>query len=137
LLLASVTLVSYFASYSFIFWFPTMLKRQSGFSDVNVGSLGVVPYFVLFFAIQVNRWHSAVPLFVAADGFLGLVAQARSIPLSLLFFTMACLSSAFLSTFWAIPTEILSQSDCARPCPLNKKICKLQVILGRAKRLRG
>jgi MFS transporter, ACS family, tartrate transporter len=123
LLLASVTLVSYFASYSFFFWFPTMLKRQSGFSDVNVGLLGVVPYCVLFFAMQVNgwhsdktrerHWHSAIPLFVAAAGFMGLVAQARSIPLSLLFFTMACVSSAFLPTFWAIPTEILSQSTAA------------------------
>jgi cyanate permease len=123
LLLASVTFASYFASYSFIFWFPIMLKRQSGFSDVNVGLLGVVPYFVLFSAMQVNgwhsdktrerHWHSAVPLFVAAAGFLGLVAQPRSIPLALLFFTMVCLSSAFLPTFWAIPTEILCQSTAA------------------------
>jgi ACS family tartrate transporter-like MFS transporter len=123
LLLASVTFASYFASYSFIFWFPTMLKRQSGFSDVNVGLLGIVPYSVLFLAMQVNgwhsdrsrerHWHSAVPLFIAAAGFLGVVAQARSIPLSLLFFTMAGLGSAFLPTFWAIPTEILSRSSAA------------------------
>jgi MFS family permease len=123
LLLASVTFASYFASYSFMFWFPIMLKRQSGFSDVNVGLLGVVPYFVLFSAMQVNgwhsdktrerHWHSAVPLFIAAAGFLGLVAQPRSIPLALLFFTMVCLSSAFLPTFWAIPTEILCQSTAA------------------------
>ena len=80
LLLASITFASYFASYSFIFWFPIMLKRLSGFSDVNVGLLGGVPYVVLFFAMQVNGWHSdktrerrrhsAVPLFIAAAGFL-------------------------------------------------------------------
>jgi MFS transporter, ACS family, tartrate transporter len=123
LLLASVTFASYFASYSFMFWFPIMLKRQSGFADVNVGLLGVVPYFVLFFAMQVNgwhsdktrerHWHSAVPLFIAAAGFLGLVAQPRSIPLSLLFFTMVCLSSAVLPTFWAIPRK----SSASRPQP--------------------
>ena len=123
LLLASVTFLNYFVLYSFVFWFPTMLKRQSGFSDVNVGLLGAVPYLVLFIAMQVNgwhsdksrerRWHSAVPLFIAAAGFLGLVTQPRSIPLSLLLFTMACMGSAYLPAFWAIPTEILSQSAAA------------------------
>lgn len=123
LLLASVTFLNYFASYSFFFWFPTMLKRQTGFSDVNVGLLGALPYLVLFIAMQVNgllsdmsrerHWHSAVPLFIAAAGFLGLVTQPRSIPLSLLLYTMACMGSAYLPVFWAIPSEILSQSTAA------------------------
>jgi ACS family tartrate transporter-like MFS transporter len=123
LLLASVTFLNYFAIYSFVFWFPTMLKRQSGFSDVNVGLLGALPYLALFIAMQVNgwhsdrsrerHWHSAVPLFIAATGFLGLVTQPRSIPLSLLLFIMACMGSAYLPAFWAIPTEILSQSTAA------------------------
>jgi ACS family tartrate transporter-like MFS transporter len=125
LLLAAVTFLNYFESYSFFFWFPTMLKRQSGSSDVNVGLLGAVPYMVLFIAMQVNgslsdrsherHWHSAVPLFIAAAGFLGLVTQPRSIPLwlSLLLFTMACMGSAYLPVFWAIPSEILSKSTAA------------------------
>jgi MFS transporter, ACS family, tartrate transporter len=123
LILASVTFLNYFASYSFVFWFPTMLKRQSGFSDVNVGLLGALPYVALFIAMQVNgwlsdrsrerRWHSAVPLFVAATGFLGLISQPRSTPLSLVLFTMVGVGSAYLPAFWAIPTEILSQSAAA------------------------
>ena len=44
MLLAAVTFLNYFAFYSFTFWFPTMLKRQSGFSDLNVGLLGTLPY---------------------------------------------------------------------------------------------
>lgn len=123
LLLASVTFLDYFVFYSFAFWFPTMLKRQSGFSDVNVGLTGAVPYLVLFIGMQVNgwhsdksrerRWHATVPLFIAAAGFLGLVTQPGSIPLLLLLFTMAGLSNAYLPAFWAIPTEILSQSTAA------------------------
>lgn len=123
LLLASVTFLDYFVFYSFAFWFPTMLKRQSGFSDVNVGLTGAVPYLVLFIGMQVNgwhsdksrerRWHATVPLFIAAAGFLGLVTQPKSIPLLLLLFTMAGLSNAYLPAFWAIPTEILSQSTAA------------------------
>jgi MFS family permease len=123
LLLASVAFLNYFALYSFVFWFPTMLKRQSGFSDVKVGLLGVVPYLMLLIGMQVNawhsdksrerHWHSAIPLFIAAAGFLGLVAQPRSTPVSLLLFTMACMGSAYVPAFWAIPTEILSQSAAA------------------------
>ncbi len=123
LLLASVTFLNYFALYSFAFWLPTMLKRQSGFSDVHVGLLGAVTYLATFIAMQVNgwhsdksrerRWHSAVPLFIAAAALLGLISQHRSIPLSLVLFTLVAMASAYLPTFWAIPTEILSQSSAA------------------------
>jgi nitrate/nitrite transporter NarK len=100
-----------------------MLKRQSGFSDVRVGLLGAVPYLATFIAMQVNgwhsdrncerRWHSAVPMFIAATGLLGLISPPRSIPLSIVWFTMVCMAFAYLPTFWAIPTEILSQSAAA------------------------
>jgi len=123
LLLASLTFVNYFVLYSFAFWFPTMLKRQSGFSDVRVGLLGAVPYVAALIGMLINgwhsdkgrerRWHSAVPLFIAAIGLLGLITQPRSIPLSVVFFTLACMAYSYLPTFWAIPTEILSQSAAA------------------------
>jgi MFS family permease len=123
LLLASVTFLNYFVLYSFYFWFPTMLKRLSGFSDVHVGLLGALPYLASFIAMQINgwhsdktrerHWHSAVPLFIAAIGLLGLITQPRSIPLSLPLFTMVSIGIAYLATFWAIPTEILSQSAAA------------------------
>lgn len=123
LLLAAGTFLNYFATYTFVFWFPTILKRQSGFSDVKVGMLGAVPYVVLFIAMQVNgylsdksgerRWHSAIPLFIAAAGLLGLASQPPSIPLSLVLFTMVAVGMAYLPAFWAIPTEILSQSAAA------------------------
>jgi len=123
LLLASLTFLNYFMLYSFAFWFPTMLKRQSGLSDVRVGLLGAVPYAAAFVAMQVNgwhsdkgkerRWHSAVPMFVAAAGLLGLISPLGSVPLSVVWFTTACLAYAYLPAFWAIPTEILSRSAAA------------------------
>jgi MFS transporter, ACS family, tartrate transporter len=123
LLLAGLTFLNYFALYSFAFWFPTMLKRQSGFSDVGVGLLGAVPYLATFIAMQVNgwhsdkkrerRWHSAVPMFISAAGLLGLISQPHSISIAVVWFTMACITFAYLPTFWAIPTEILSQSAAA------------------------
>ncbi|MGO9270000.1 MAG: MFS transporter [Terriglobia bacterium] len=123
LLLASATFLNYFVLYTFAFWFPTMLKRQSGFSDVHVGLLGAVPYLITFIAMQANgwhsdksherHWHSAAPLFVAATALLGLISQPRSVALLLAFFTLVCMTYVYLPTFWAIPTEILSQSAAA------------------------
>jgi MFS transporter, ACS family, tartrate transporter len=123
LLLAGLAFLNYFVFYTFAFWFPTMLKRQSGFSDARVGLLGAVPYVATFIAMQINgwhsdrncerRWHSAVPMFVSATGLLGLLSQPRSIPVAIVWFTMACMAFAYLPTFWAIPTEILSQSAAA------------------------
>ena len=123
LLLAAVTFLDYFVLYSFYFWFPTILKRQSGFSDVHVGLLGALPYLGSLIAMQINgwhsdktrerHWHSAVPLFIAAGGLLGLMAQPRSIQVSLPLFTMVSIGIAYLATFWPIPTEILSQSSAA------------------------
>ena len=123
LLLASVTFLNYFVFYSFAFWFPTMLKRQSGFSDARVGLFGAVPYLATFVFMQVNgwhsdktrerHWHSAVPMFIAVLGLLGLIAKPSSLSVSVVLFTMAGMAAAYLPTFWAIPTEILNQSAAA------------------------
>ena len=123
LLLAAAAFLDYFAGYAVIFWFPTVLKRQSGFSDALVGVLGAVPYGVALIAMLVNgwhsdrsrerRWHAAVPLFIAAVGFLCLISLPSSTPMTVLFFSTICVILAFLPAFWAIPTEILSESTAA------------------------
>jgi MFS transporter, ACS family, tartrate transporter len=123
LLLAAAAFLQYFVGYGFYFWFPTMLKRQSGLSDVGVGLVGTIPYLVMFFAMGLNgwhsdkkmerRWHSAIPMFIAALGALGIIANFHALPLYVLFFTMIAFVNAFLSTFWAIPTALLSRSAAA------------------------
>jgi MFS transporter, ACS family, tartrate transporter len=122
-LLAAVCLFNYFAYYSFLFWLPTMLKRLSGFSDLNVGMLGALPYVALFFAMLFNgwhsdkqcerRWHCSVPSLIAAAGLLGLAFQPRSAPLLLMLCTIATLGNAYLPALWAMPTEYLSKSAAA------------------------
>jgi MFS transporter, ACS family, tartrate transporter len=123
LLLASVCFLNYFAYYSFLFSLPTMLKRLSGFSDLNVGLLGALPYAALFAAMLFNgwhsdkdrerRWHCAVPSFIAAIGLLGLVMHPTSILLSLLLFILVTMGNAYLPALWAMPTELLSKSAAA------------------------
>jgi ACS family tartrate transporter-like MFS transporter len=123
LLLAAAAFLQYFMGYAVIFWLPTILKRQSGFSDARVGMVGAVPYIVALIAMLFNgwhsdksrerRWHAAVPLFIAAFGLLCLISLPRSTLVTVLLFSMICVFLAFLPAFWAIPTEILSQSTAA------------------------
>jgi MFS transporter, ACS family, tartrate transporter len=123
LLLAAVCFLNYFAYYSFLFWLPTMFKRQSGFSDLNVGLLGALPYAALFVAMLVNgwhsdrrcerRWHCAIPSIIAAAAFLGLAAHPQSILVLLSLFTLATIGNAYLPALWAMPTELLCKSAAA------------------------
>ena len=123
LLLAASAFLQYFIGYSVIYWLPTVLKNQSGLSDLQVGLSGAVPYVVALIAMLFNgwhsdrsgerRWHAAVPLLIGATGFLCLISLPRSSQMTVLWFSIICVLMAFLPTFWAIPTEILSDSTAA------------------------
>ena len=123
LLLASACFLQYFIGYSVIFWLPTILQNQSGFSDLQVGLFGAVPYLLALFAMLFNgwhsdkrrerRWHAAYPLFIGAAGFLCLISLPSSNLLTVLLLSVICVPMAFLPVFWAIPTEILTDSKAA------------------------
>lgn len=140
LLLAAVPLFSYFAMYSFQFWFPTMLKRQSGFSDLRVGLLGALPFVAYFAAMQVSgwhsdktrerRWHSAMLLFVAGAALLASFAVPHSVPYMIFIFTVVGIGAAYLPTFWAIPSEILSQSSAATAVGLINAVGSISGFAG-------
>lgn len=123
LLLALAAFLNYFVSYGFYFWFPTMLKRQSGLSDVLVGVIATVPYAALFVAMLVNgwhsdkhmerRWHAAIPGLLAAIGALGLMGHPHSLPIAVLLFTLFAVSPAALPPFWGVSTTLLGSSTAA------------------------
>jgi MFS transporter, ACS family, tartrate transporter len=123
LLLATFTFLQYFSGYAIYFWMPTMLKRLSGFSDVNVGLIGAIPYIASFGAMLLNgwhsdrinerRWHVAIPLLISATALLGLVAQPHSVLLTVILFTLMNVNVAYLPVFWTIPTEFLGASAAA------------------------
>jgi ACS family tartrate transporter-like MFS transporter len=123
LLLATAAFLEYFVGYSVIFWLPTILKNQSALSDAQVGLFGAVPYVVALFAMlfigwhsdrsRERRWHAAFPLFIAAIGFACLISLSTSNVRMVLLLSVVCVAVAFLPVFWAIPTEILSDSKAA------------------------
>jgi MFS family permease len=123
LLLSAICFLNYFGYYSFLFALPTMLKRMSGLSDLNVGFLGAVPYAALFFALLLNgwhsdkagerRWHCTIPCLVGMAGLLGLATQPKSIGPLMFFVTLVTLGMAYLPALWAVPTELLGASAAA------------------------
>jgi len=123
LLLAAAAFFDYFVEYSFVFWFPTLLKRQSGLSDLWVGLLGSVPYAAAFAAMLIagwhsdrtgeRRWHSAIPQIIAGIALACLLVLPYSTPVMVVLFTLVCVIFAFLPVFWAMPTELLSESAAA------------------------
>jgi ACS family tartrate transporter-like MFS transporter len=140
LLLAAATFLNYLALYSVAFWLPSILKNFSKVSDLRVGLLGAVPYFVTFVVMQVNgwhsdrsrerRWHSVVPLFVTAGGTLGVLVHPHPLSVLVTFLTMAALVYAYLPTFWAIPTETLSQSVAAAAVGMINSVGSIAGFVG-------
>lgn len=123
LVLAAAYLMNNPPGYVFMFWFPTMLKRMAGVSDLQLGLLGAVPFAACFVAMQVNgwhsdrqrerKWHAGVPLLIAVCGWIGLALGPQSLVTAMVLFTMVALGTASISVFFAMPTEILSQSAAA------------------------
>jgi len=121
--MAALTFLAYIGQYTFVFWFPTMLKRLTGFTDMRVGMVGALPFLAAFVTMQVNgwhsdkqaerRWHAAMPLFIAGIAYFFLSIPGHSVVFTIACFTIAGVLTAYLPTFWAIPTEILSHAEAA------------------------
>jgi ACS family tartrate transporter-like MFS transporter len=123
LVLAAAYFMNNPPAYIFFFWFPTMLKRMAGVSDLKLGLLGAVPFVACFVAMQVNgwhsdrqrerKWHAAVPLLVSVCGWIGLALGPSSLGTAMVLFTIVAIGTTSISVFFSMPTEILSQSAAA------------------------
>ncbi|MBV8050824.1 MAG: MFS transporter [Acidobacteriaceae bacterium] len=111
---------AYILTYTFVFWFPTILKRQSGLSDLHVGVLGALPFVAYFLAMQIGgwhsdktserRWHTSMPLFISAAALLAATAPVHSLAYFMIVFTVVGAGASYVSIAWAMPTEMLSRS---------------------------
>ena len=138
--MASLTFLAYIGQYTFVFWFPTMLKRMTGFTDMRVGMLGALPFLASFITMQFNgwhsdkqaerRWHSAMPLVVAGAAYFFLSIPGHSVGITVFWFTVAGVLTAYLSTFWAIPTEILGHAEAATAVGLINSVGSIAGFAG-------
>jgi nitrate/nitrite transporter NarK len=109
--------------YGFTIWFPTILKRASGYSTWTVTLVAIVPYLAALFAdlgmgwhsdkTGERYWHTALPLFLGSLVLAGLTFSPN-IGIQIVLFTVlaACLH-CWQPCFWTIPTTLLGESAAA------------------------
>jgi ACS family tartrate transporter-like MFS transporter len=124
ILLALIYFFSVTGYYGFTIWFPTILKRLSGFSTWNVTMLVALPYLTALFATlwngwhsdrtQERRWHTASPLFLGALAMFAAILSGSQFWTQFGFFALyaACVH-AYQPCFWALPTITLGESAAA------------------------
>jgi ACS family tartrate transporter-like MFS transporter len=140
MLLAAVCFFAYVPTYGLLFWLPSILKRWSGLSDVNVGLVGALPYIAYFVAMIANgwhsdrgrerRWHCAFPLLVMAAGCFALMWHPRSTWGVVALLSIASAGNAYLPVFFSIPTERLSQSAAAASVGMINAVGSVAGFLG-------
>jgi ACS family tartrate transporter-like MFS transporter len=124
ILLALIYFLALIGIYGFNIWFPTIVKRATGLPNLTVALLSALPYVAGAVAMLWNgwhsdrtrerRWHTAVPLFVGG-AFLGLAIamQNHLLPAFLAMIIVGACTTAFMPSFWALPTAILSEAAAA------------------------
>src|SRR5882757_3599304 len=128
-------------SYGIAFWLPTILKRLSGRSDLQVTLLAALPYVAAFITQQVNgwhsdrtcerRWHAALPVFFCGVALaLAVVYRANPTMSILLFIVAGGAFYGFQPCFWAVPTIFLSESAAAASIGLINAVGNLGGFVG-------
>jgi MFS transporter, ACS family, tartrate transporter len=141
IVLALVYFLSVTGLYGFNFWFPTILKRATGLPNMEVTLVAALPYILGLAAMLFNgwnsdrtgerRWHTAVPLILCGAFLIVSVAAGENLAIGLgsLILAGAC-TSAFLPSFWALPTALLSESAAAASIGLINSVGNLGGFAG-------
>jgi len=109
--------------YGFSFWFPTLLKRLSGFSNLSVSLIASLPYCAGLAAMLLvggssdrNRerhWHTATCFLLINVG-LAASALYSGVVFSVAMFCIAAAGMfGYLPSFWPIPTSFLAGTAAA------------------------
>jgi MFS transporter, ACS family, tartrate transporter len=125
LVLTAGLFFTYTGGYAFWFWFPTMLQRITGWTDVQrIGWVGAVPFVAGLIGMLIlgwssdrmgeRRWHFAVPQLTAALAFGVWFFIPHSVVLLIVVFTLVGFGTvAYLPSFWALPSAFLTSSAAA------------------------
>jgi ACS family tartrate transporter-like MFS transporter len=125
LLLTGVYFALNFTSYGLAFFMPTIIKKQSGASDVVASCLAGLPYVFALIFMLVNGWHSdrtgerpwhaATPMLLWSVGLFG-VAWTSGLgpwPVVVMILGVGPYLYGHLPAYWPIPTMVLGATTAA------------------------
>jgi MFS transporter, ACS family, tartrate transporter len=125
LMLTAGLFFTYTGGYAFWFWFPTMLQRLTGWTDVQrIGWIGAIPFVAGLIGMLLlgassdrtgeRRWHFAIPQLTAALA-LGVwfFIPHSNVLLIAVFSLVGFGTVAYLPSFWALPSAFLTSSAAA------------------------
>ncbi len=125
LVLTAGLFFTYTGGYAFWFWFPTMLQRFTGWTDVQrIGWVGAIPFLAGLIGMLIlgwssdrageRRWHFAIPQLTAALALGVWFFIPHSNVLLIAAFTLVGFGTvAYLPSFWALPSSFLASSAAA------------------------
>jgi sugar phosphate permease len=125
LVLTAGLFFTYSGGYAFWFWFPTMLQRFTGWTDVQrIGWVGAIPFVAGLIGMLIlgwssdrtgeRRWHFSIPQLTAALALGVWFFIPHSNVLLIAVFTLVGFGTvAYLPSFWALPSAFLSSSAAA------------------------
>ena len=141
IVLALVYFLALIGLYGFNFWFPTILKRATGLPNLTVTLIAALPYLLGVFVMVWNgwdsdrtgerRWHTAAILGLCGI-FMALSVAASGnlwVGLAFLILSGAC-TTAFMPSFWSLPTAFLSESAAAASIGLINSVGDLGGFVG-------
>jgi ACS family tartrate transporter-like MFS transporter len=125
LVLTAGLFFTYTGGYAFWFWFPTMLQRFTGWTDVQrIGWVGAIPFVAGLIGMLAlgassdrtgeRRWHFAIPQLTAALALAVWFFIPHSNVLLIAVFSLVGFGTvAYLPSFWALPSAFLTSSAAA------------------------
>jgi nitrate/nitrite transporter NarK len=141
ILLALIYFLALVGLYGFNFWFPTILKRATGLPNLSVTLIAALPYLLGVFVMLWNGWHSdrTGERRWHTAAILGLCGVFMAFPVGLsghlwaglafLILAGAC-TTAFMPSFWQLPTAFLSESAAAASIGLINSVGGLGGFVG-------
>ena len=125
LVLTAGLFFTYTGGYAFWFWFPTMLQRLTGWTDVQrIGWIGAIPFLAGLIGMLLlgsssdrtgeRRWHFAIPQLAAAFALtIWFFIPHSNLALIVVFTVLGFGTVAYLPAFWALPSAFLTSSAAA------------------------
>jgi ACS family tartrate transporter-like MFS transporter len=127
--------------YGLNIWLPTILKGSSGWSDLKVTMVAMIPHLaglggMLAFGASSDRtgerrWHAAGAMLLGAAGYV-LVVLAGGNPLLVVaaFCIVAAGADGYFPGFWPLPTAFLTESAAAAAIGLINSFGNLGGFVG-------